>query len=449
MAKIKTRPTPQSATFNAVVTVQGDPTEGNFELSLIQVPAEERPPIEPPPIDPPVEPPVEPPDIEEPPATGWSPPDYLRTDTDKVSVPSIPRPAHLTAFKDPNFHTTITRISGDPGATIQGLSGARWGNECRHHYNSDQAWSPDERLIYLDTNNGGSPSSLFLDGETYRPAFAPQNKPSSADIRWDPANPDWMLCAAKNKLLGWNPARGEQVVIMTFDGFDDLTFGPWEGSPSRDGKLVVLTSDSQGVAFVYDIENDEKHPTIKGSKFGEFSDCRISRGGQYMVWKISPDEVFVTDFDGNEITHLPNNFVSHFDMAVDADGDEVLCGRVNSSSVNQGPSGYISKYRLKDGHRLGLQKGKGWSSHTSCRSESFYCVSAPTLEGGDYAYNGELIMCAYDGSNTWRLGHTHTNKDVSYVQETQPCHSPKGTRVIFASPWGHDGVGCYVCDFRG
>jgi hypothetical protein len=122
---------------------------------------------------------------------------------------------------------------------------------------------------------------------------------------------------------------------------------------------------------------------------------------------------------------------------------------VNSSSVNQGPSGYVSKFRLADGKRTGLQKAKGWSSHTSCRSNTNYCVTAPTLEGGDYVYNGELILLALDGSDTWRVAHTHTNKDVSYTQETQPSHSPTGGRVIFASPWGSSsGVGAYVADFR-
>jgi hypothetical protein len=239
------------------------------------------------------------------------------------------------------------------------------------------------------------------------------------------------------------------VNIETFSGFDDLTFGPWEGSPSQDGKKVVLTSDSQANAFVYDLAERRKYPTIEGSKYGEFSDCRIARGGNYMVWKTSPDEVTITDFDGNKVAHLPNNYVSHFDVAVDENGDEVLCGRVNSSSVNQGSSGYVSKYRLKDGKRTGLQKGKGWSSHTSCRSNTPYCVAGPTLEGGDYVYNGELILCALDGSNTWRICHTHTNKDVEYIQETQPSHSPYGSRVIFASPWGNsNGVGCYIADMR-
>ena len=127
----------------------------------------------------------------------------------------------------------------------------------------------------------------------------------------------------------------------------------------------------------------------------------------------------------------------------------MVVGRVNSSSVGQGASGLVSKYRLKDGLRTGLQAAKGWSSHTSCRSSTFYCVADGTLEGGDYIYNGELIMCDLAGGIVYRLCHTHTQSEVEYLQQTQPSHAPSGGRVIFASPWGNStGVGCYVVDFR-
>jgi hypothetical protein len=427
-------------TFSATVTVNGSVAAGNYALTMQQVPDA---PIRP--EQPPTEPPVEPP-----PSGSFTPPSWLRSDTERVSVPNVAKPAYLQPFADPVFHTPIIRISGDPGSPIPGISGGTWGNETRHHYSSDCAWSADESQLFLDTNKGGSPSSLILDGQTYQPLYAPQNKPSSADVRWDPANPEWMLCAAKDKLLRWNPRSGEQVVVESFPEFDDLLLGPWEGSPSNDGKRVVLTSESQASAFVYDLEAGRKYPTIQGSNYGQLSDCRISRGGLYMIWKVSPDEVFVTDFEGHQITHLPNNFISHFDCCVDANGDECIAGRVNSSSVNQGPSGYVSKFRLADGKRTGLQKAKGWSSHTSCRSNTFYCVTAPTLESGsDYVYVGELILLALDGSNTWRLAHTHTVADPEYVQECQPSHSPQGGRVIFASPWGSSsGVGAFVADFR-
>jgi hypothetical protein len=58
----------------------------------------------------------------------------------------------------------------------------------------------------------------------------------------------------------------------------------------------------------------------------------------------------------------------------------------------------------------------------------------PGDEDGAYPpYNGELIMCALDGSAVYRLCHTHIPKTVDYVAQTQPSHSPDGGRVIFAS----------------
>jgi hypothetical protein len=438
MAK-KTKPR-ETTTFSAVVSMGGDVQAGNFTLTIVQAPEPEQPPdIEEPPVEPPVEPPT----------SGWSPPAYLRTDTSKVTVPNVPRPAYLAPYTDTNFGTQITRITGDPGSSIQGISGGRWGTACRHHYSSDQAWNADETMIYLDTNEGGTPGTLILDGSTYRPIATTQNKPSSADIRWHPVKPNVMLCASKDKLLEYDPLSGRQTVIKSFSGYSDLTFGPWEGSPSRNGEVVVLTSDDKQEAFVYDISAAKQYPAIRASNWGHMDSCRISRSGQVMVWAIQEDIVVVTNYEGEEIHTLPDNYVSHFDVAVDADGEDIVVGRVNSSSVGQGSSGLVSKYRLADGKRTGLQKAKGWSSHTSCRSNGQYCVADGTLEGSDYIYNGELIMCALDASAVYRLCHTHTKSSVEYTQQTQPSHSPSGSRVIFASPWGNaNGAGCYVVDMR-
>ena len=46
----------------------------------------------------------------------------------------------------------------------------------------------------------------------------------------------------------------------------------------------------------------------------------------------------VTDLQGEEITTLPNNYISHFDVVTDADGEEVIVGRVNSGRWDKGQS---------------------------------------------------------------------------------------------------------------
>jgi hypothetical protein len=358
------------------------------------------------------------------------------------------------------FKTKIIRVTGDPGSSIRNISGARWGDQARHHYSSDQAWNCDQSLIYLDLNNGGGASGVFLDGETYEPLFGPKNIPSSADIRWHATDPAVLNFVSGSKLGTWNPKTGEQKIIRNFgSAYSNMTFGPWEGSFSTDGDMVAISCEKAGAVtgFAYKVSTDEKSPDIKASSVDKaaMGSVRISPKGTYLVWQFSPDKLVVTDLQGEEITTLPNNYISHFDVITDADGEEVIVGRVNSGDVGQGESGLISKYRLRDGQRTGLSKG-GWCSHTSARAQKTHrwAIADAGDEGDNYPpYNGELIMCDLDGSAVYRLCHTHVPKTVDYVAQTQASHSPDGGRVIFASAWGGSGdeprpVGCYVVDFR-
>jgi hypothetical protein len=450
-----------TVTFSAEVTLAGSADAGDMSIVINQTKSEEKPPMSPP-TSPPTNP--NPPGASDPPDySKWSPPRYLRTDKDVVAIPNTPKPGYLADHKDPVFGTKVTRITGNPGTDIRNIPGAKWGDQARHHYSSDQAWNCDESLIYLDTNRGtgaAGPTGVFLDGETYEPMFAPQSKPSSSDVRWHHSDPELMMFAHRSILGTWNPKTGKQEIIKDFGStYSEMTFGPWEGCFSDDGDFVVISCKKGGkeIAFAYKISQDSKGFDIDPADFGfgTLNACRISPKGTYMVWGLRPDVVVVTDLQGAVITTLPSNYVSHWDVITDTSPDEVLVGRVNSGSVGQGRSGLISKYRLRDGRRYPLSEG-GWCSHTSSRSihAHRWAVSDAMLEGATYPpYNGELIMCALTGSAVYRLCHTHTVKPLDYVAQTQPSHAPHPGRVIFASPWDVQGsaprpVGCYVVDFR-
>jgi hypothetical protein len=380
----------------------------------------------------------EPPDP--PPSGDWSPPDYLRTDVKTEATDhTIPRPGYLKPWKDPVFDTMITRITGDPGSKIGSL-GVTWPDVSRHHYNSDQAWNCNQTLIYLDQ------PGVFLDGESYQPKFMANGIPGDSDVRWHATDPALMLYAAGNKLGSWNPKTGANLVIKNFgSSYSDCKFGPWEGSPTRDGKSVVISCNKG--AFAYNIQTGTKYPDIDLP----YDNVRISPLGTYIIWGYSPDKVKVTTLEGAVVTQIADNIISHFDTTLDDAGDEVIVGRNNGAGGGTG--GQLIKIRLRDGKRTELNKG-GWCSHTSTRSLKTYAVSAPTDEaGGNPPYNGEVIMTALDGSTTWRLGHTHEPANYDYAGQTQPSHSPDAGRVIFASAWGGRGspprpVGCYVIDVR-
>jgi Tol biopolymer transport system component len=238
--------------------------------------------------------------------------------------------------------------------------------------------------------------------------------------------------------------------------YTSMTFGQNEGSFSEDGSTVVITCQYEGqlTGFAYNVTTGEKGKNLWASEINKArcDNARISPKGTYILWNFDPDIVVVTDLAGAIVTTLPDKYISHFDVIVDPAGDEVVVGRVNSSSVGQGKDGLVSKYRLRDGARTGLTSG-GWCSHTSTRAQGRrrWAVSDALNTGSYPPYNGEILMAELDGSNVYRVCHSRTPAEVDYRAEVQASHSPDGSRIIFASAWGKSGstprpIGAYVAD---
>ena len=59
-----------------------------------------------------------------------------------------------------------------------------------------------------------------------------------------------MVYAAGSKYGTWNPKTGAVTIIKNFgSGYSDCKFGPWEGSPTRDGDMVVISCNQGGFAY--------------------------------------------------------------------------------------------------------------------------------------------------------------------------------------------------------
>lgn len=389
--------------------------------------------------------------------SGWEPPSWLRTDTDAVAKSTAPNPAYNTPWQDPVFKSKIIRVSGNPGSAIKNISGGKWGAVVRHAYNTDQAWNADQSLLYLPTNKdgGGIPADLFLHGENYDPQFAAA-RPYQSDIRWHHSDPNLFYFIKPDGAFGtWDPKAAKQETSKTFTGYTDLRFGPWKGNFTEDGSKVCITGTKNGVsvAFVYDVKTGEKGNDLRDDDYGSGgATVKISSKGNYLFWGYDPDITIITDLDGNKVTTLPNNYISHADTITDGNGDECIVGRVNDGNIGQGKSGLINKYRCSDGQRTPLTTA-GWVDHTSCRAQKSHrwCIGAASVDRAPYI--GELLMAELDGSKVYRLAHTHVPATPDYDAQPQASHSPDGGRAIFATAWNGTGtaprpVGAYVVDFR-
>jgi hypothetical protein len=387
----------------------------------------------------------------------------LVTDATKVfSVPSVSKPAYLSAIEPAPFGTTITRIAGNSGASVLG---GTWSTDARHHYSKDQPWSSDGSLIALQ--NAGTGGAIYLDGDTYAPLRAKCSSYSQGDDRWhpSPAHPHERISVKGTALSFYDVTKCATTRSWTLP-FSVSYFGSGEGNPSNDGRFVVLGDATR--MFVVDLE---AYPTTRIGPSRTMTDCglsscavdwvSVSASGKRAVVSYDGDHVRVFDIDPATLALTPHalsgntlcagkgsdGFVydlGHADFAIDpADGEDVLvgqehCGRVGQT-VDGRLMGHVAKVRLRDGRVTAL---------TSPSNEAYaHHVSTRNLDRPGWAYVGfypqagkrfddEIIAVKLDGSGAVeRLAHKHSAFSGCYRCESHAVPSRDGRRVMFASNW--------------
>src|SRR5262249_24119712 len=143
----------------------------------------------------------------------------------KEATSPLAKPGYLQSVTDPDFGTTITRISGDPGTAIPVIGGT-WSTVVYGNYPKDPAWNADQSLLLLKhTGNPGPTNWLFLDGQTYRVLFA-RSGPRAVESRWHPTSPDIMVFVSADGSVGtWNPRANLTTVKFRPSGYSGASLG--------------------------------------------------------------------------------------------------------------------------------------------------------------------------------------------------------------------------------
>jgi len=330
------------------------------------------------------------------------PPDRQYT---PVPKPELTRPDYLKPITDPDFGMMIVRI------TDSAVFGQR---NVRHHYSKDQPWNCDMSLIMMD--------KWLLDGNTYKIV---RKVEFPEEPRWSFKDPEKIFGVQGNSFVTQNIRTGKIKVLHTFDGFDRILIGPWEGNISTDDGYVAFqaTKGKDWHIIVYDIKKDRVIATraaLDLNKFRVFDWVSMSQSGRYVIinWRQR------NSGDGSSISYDRNlNKVAdlfargeHADIGYDVQGNEVL--------VQVCPFQFA---RLDNGEKTTF-------FNRSCGHLSMRAIHRP-----GWAYSSvsnqtsDLIALKLDGSGIIEYYTHHRSSHSKYIAESHAVASHDGKRIIFAT----------------
>ena len=357
-----------------------------------------------------------------------------------VPVPA-PETAHVPA---PTPEPRPTPTPSLAGIVVPITPSPAWGATVRHQYSCVGAWNCDESILAL-LNRGKSPGAIFVDGKTFAPLpyvarFGYQ------EARWHPTDPRLMFFAGSKEVGLWNVVTNDGRVIARFD--EPLqTFGPWSGNISDDAQWAVVScGDPPTALYVVNLVSGEK--TLIKHDFVKVDYATISPSGNYYVivgelvsGQYDRKKIYRRDTQTLVQSWLDYGRPSHFDLTFDAAGNEIAVG-VSKSAPDDG---HVIKRRLDTGEVTVLTPF-GYAQHTSARSHRKPGFVVADFYGGaqwgPYSQHVVLIDVNRPGAVV-DLGPTGSNIN-DYWAEPQPCLSPSGSRVIYASNQGGAAIRPYI-----
>jgi hypothetical protein len=388
----------------------------------------------------------------------------------RLSTSSLAKPGYLQSAVDPEFGTTLTRVSGDPGTPIP-VVGGTWPTVVYGNYPKDPAWTADGKLLVLKHMSGalGAGWSLVLDGSTYQPLFK-LGAPAGGGGEWrlHPTLPD--VAVYLNPTTGaaghWNIRTNVTTqTVAGVSGYTNHELGPSEGNVSYSGRYLVgkavRSSDSHVVARVLDLDGGTTGPVIDLTAAGlgaaGLDWVSISAGGGYVVAQGDFRNVNDTRYlrvwsatTGALVQAWDDYILGHADLGIDAAGEEVIFSALTGGPYNRQ---WITR-RLRDGQITALtpQQVTSYDYHASTRLTARPGWSlGVTNDAQGYTLDGEIYLMKLDGSRTiQRLAHHRAIASGSdYNAYPFPTPSPDGKRVLFSSNWGASRpVQAYVLDTR-
>lgn len=361
--------------------------------------------------------------------------DRLVTDTDPHPMTALSKPALGAAVTDPEFGTTLRRITDVGGMGV-----------IKPMYSPTQAWNADETYLVLYEVDHGH---LLYDGLTYAYvrdlAISP---PDLEQVYWSTVDPDVLFWIDGDALMRYRVSSDASETVQTID-CDGQVAAESHAWISWDSTRLGLYCESTETAFVYDLSTGR----ILGSTAPADAAPFISASGTLAyfggdVVDASMNVLRTLDLGSTEehcsLGQLENGHDTYDLVQFDSGPDGSGVGSLVTFDMTDGASRVI----------VGPDTGYPYppsGTHVSApiyRRPGWVFLSIVGDVSGEGVLDQELVLADTNpGGRVCRIAHHRSQEQQDYWGEPHVTGSPSGTRAIFGSDWGGgDSVDTYVVE---
>jgi hypothetical protein len=355
----------------------------------------------------------------------------------------LPKPPVGQTVKDPQFGTTIRRISGV--AVSEGENAV-----IKPMYSTMPAWNADESKLILWHRGVGHE---LYDGRTYKFIRKVPISPTDVEqVLWDPTDPDVLYYPSNYNavpdLMRYRVSKNATDVVKNFQGAPTRCPVDW-------GKLLRLGNDPQYMSwgpakivglncgdtkFLYDIGAGRvlgvKNFTTKNAPIATPTGNFAYLDGS--VYDLQLNQV-------RSLTMYADDAWQHASLGRSSAGDVLAHVSFDAPSAQQGA---VVVHELGTGaRRVVVGPVTGWPyppsgthlSAVSHKAPGWVEASLTGDRGGRRALDQEIILVNVDTNKVCRVAHHRSvgrDGPWGYWAEPHGVISPTGTRILFASDWG-------------
>ena len=371
--------------------------------------------------------------------------------TDLYAPPDVSMPQKGAPFIDPNFHTTLFRITDK----TDGYSGAGIENE----YARVDPENSDGTLVILRGNDGEwylYDTATFQMKKHFASSFVDGIEP---EPRWDPTIPNVFYYLYETELRTYNVDTDVSATVHDFKvEFPSAAFVTTgcEGDASLNQRFWSLMVEDSDYNLISVIIFDKESNNIVGQK-ADFPDeldwVSMDMSGSHCV--VSYDthfaQVFSVDFDS--VADLPSGANGHMDFGLTSDDKDVMVYQntktdwIAMADLDTGAETALVEIPFGVNSDIGLHFSGNCAQKPGWVLVSTYGAENPPPDESHSWMDTQLFMLELkQNPRVWRIAHTHAytaeeySGEKNYFAEAFATINKAGSRIYFGSNWANFAV---------